>query len=259
MAASSTFSTSSAEFATDRGNAMNNIRGLEDIMRKMSDYERDQGRKIAQALTRAAYKTAEDVRNAMPGFLDRPTPWTLNSLRVVPASTSNLTAAVKFKDQKTGPSLPAAQYLLPQAYGGGRQLKPFEKALISGGRMPQGYYAVPGPGAQIDARGNVRRKQIQDVLAQLDSGSAAVKARGSAGRGMKVLGAGRKAGGRYFVVPVDATAPAGIYVRGTTGVRRISAVFLFVRRPDYQARFPFRNYASQRALFHIPRELAAAG
>lgn len=128
------------------------------------------GKQVKYAETVSLTKTAGDVRsglkNEIQKVFNRPTPYTLNSLRVQPATIANPVAFVWLKDE-AGKGTPADKYLAPQINGGSRSLKRFEQALQAAGVMPRGQFAVPAAGAQLDAYGNVKRSQIIQILSQL--------------------------------------------------------------------------------------------
>ena len=204
------------------------IKGLDELRAALDQFsDRRFNAAIATALTRTASKVRDSMRIEMARTLDRPTPYTLNSLYVKIATADNLNASVKFKDSKaeSGSNTPAASYMLPNVEGGKRKTKGFEAALRSMGALPEGWLVVPGPGATLDIYGNVSRGQVQQILAQLKTGS--VKA-----------GAQRKAGGQYFVLMPGAKAAPGIYQRELLG-RNVTPVFLYVSTATYRQRLDF--------------------
>jgi hypothetical protein len=130
------------------------------------------GRSAHYALMVAATRTAVDVKSAevaeMQSVFDRPASWTLNSLQVRPAQRSQPipTATVEFKynfDKGTGPG----RYLQAQLEGGMRRYKPYEAALHYAGKLPRGWYTVPGPGIELNAYGNISQGQIDKILSAL--------------------------------------------------------------------------------------------
>lgn len=198
----------------------------------------------AYALT----KTAQDIKSAevrsMSSVFDRPTKFTLNSLFVKPATKTDLTAEVFFKDGFG--SIPAWRYLGPQVEGGPRRHKAHELRLIKAGHMKPDEFAVPGAGVKLDAYGNISGSLIERILSQVQaaeqfSGYAANATAKSLKRAKK-----RKTG-RYFVLRPDGAGRAGrnvapgIYFRAS--VRDVVPVIMFVRAPKYQKRFPFYEVA----------------
>ncbi len=219
---------------------------------------------LPMALTRAAIDARNETRNAMGSIFDRPTPYTLNSLQAIPATRKNPASAVEFR-LFSGKGTPAPEYLLPQVDGGPRRLKRHERALQSAGFLPNGWFAVPGEEAQLDAYGNMKRGQIVKILSHL-------RAFGSAGsnlnrsRTTKSRGVRRKEG--YFPAkPGNREGlPPGIYQRDGADAR---PVLIFVARaPAYQPRFRFHAIVQATvrrrikehfdvALAHIARRFSA--
>lgn len=110
----------------------------------------------AVALTR----TAKDIREREIGLMrqvfDRPTPWTLNSLAVKPATKTDLVALVRKKEFGANS---AGHILGPHIEGGGRGQRRAEQAL--------GGFVVPGRGMKLDRYGNLPASVYVKILSQL--------------------------------------------------------------------------------------------
>jgi len=117
---------------------------------------------VATALTRTAGEAKKGWQGELRTKLDRPTPYTTNSVRTEMAKAENLVAVVAVKDQGEG-VLPA-EYLGTQQRGGDRNLRKFERALVSVGAMPATHKVVPARYALLDGYGNITRGQIVSVL-----------------------------------------------------------------------------------------------
>lgn len=222
--------------------------------------ERRMNAAFATALTRTASAIRQDIRREMPRVLDRPTPWTLNSLFVKPATASALVASVDFKDDRASSNggTPATYYLLPNVEGGARRLKRLEVALQAVGALPSGYFAVPAAGAKLDAYGNVSRGQIVQILSQLRIQLLAGSNRNMSWDARSQIAAQRRAGGRFFVVAPGARAmQPGVYQREFIG-RTVTPVFVFVRRANYRRRFDFYGMAQDFARVRLPQEFDRA-
>lgn len=182
----------------------------------------------ALAITRTAVKVKEAERAELVRAIDRPTPWTLNSIYLRKATPAKLEARVWLKDDLAGSGTPATKYLLPQVEGGARSTKRFERALQAAGALPNGWQVVPGSGALRDAYGNPSRGQIIQILSQLRITLVAGHTRNMSFDSAKAIRAQRRAGGRYFVVPVGRTSSIspGIYIRDFIG-RNITPVYHF--------------------------------
>ena len=106
-----------------------------------------------QGINKTAWDVRDGLKQEMPTVFDRPTPFTINSLKVYPSKTSDLTAEINFKGK------PSDHYLRPEVFGGARPQKMFEKRL--------GSYLIPGKDAPLDRYGNVSGSQIMRMLSVL--------------------------------------------------------------------------------------------
>lgn len=235
------------------------LREVQEALRGFSD------RRVAAAMATALTRTALAVRDAeqaeMRDSFDRPTPFTLNSLFVKPATALVLQADVFLKDNVSG-SRPASSWLQWQIGGGLRTLKAFERLLISGGYMRADDRAVPGRAARLDSYGNLSKGQIVQILGQLrlDSSTGSTRSlprvqaddnaktkRDKLNRIRRSLG---RAGGRYVALPNGTrTLLPGIYLNegrdfgakiGYGASRRLRPVLIFVSKAEYEPeRFDF--------------------
>lgn len=227
---------------------------------------RDLGqRQIPFATALALTRTAQAVKRAeiaeMQRVFDRPTPYTLNALYVKPATKANLSAHVWLKDD-TSKGTPAEKYLGAQIEGGGRRLKRFERALRAKGFLPEGMVAVPSSAVQLDSYGNMKSSQIVQILSALrafgEQGYLANRTKVSAARKRK----GKKQS-QYFVSrPGGGRLPLGVWMRSTSDLGRsggrIRPVLLFVKAPQYKARFKFHEIAEHTVATEFPKELKSA-
>jgi hypothetical protein len=235
---------------------------------------------VATGLTRTAVQVREAERDAMMQVFDRPTPYTLNSLWLQPASGSQsstgtalipgsvkgstrlarskfLEAQVYLKDDSAGSGTPATVYLRPQIEGGARGMKGLEKALSAVGYLPSGWRVIPGKGARLDAYGNVSRGQIIQVLSQLRVSMVAGFKRDMSFDPKKARRAQRRAGGRFFVMPAGSRAQPGVYQR-KFDERDIVPIFVFVRKATYRQRFDFFGIGERVALANLKQNVGAA-
>lgn len=204
------------------------------------------------ALTRVAKFAATEVLPAeMRQSFQNPTSYTLNSLRVEPATVDTLSARVMVKDQAAGHA--PQNYLLPEVEGGPRGTKGMEAALRYQGVLRTSQFVVPGTGATLDANGNVSGAQVRTILSALKNIRGGVSARGQrAGRGRKLsndLFAGKPNGGNR---------PDGIWRREG---KRLRMLFVFTdQAPNYGQRLDFTGSVQRVALerFRPEFERAAA-
>lgn len=147
------------------------ITGLDQLRTQLEAFsDRRFAAAIATALTRTARTVQDEWRKELTEQVDRPTSLTQRAPIVQQATAQSLTAIVAMRDQVAN-GQPPSLYLQPLAYGGGREHKKFERALIAQGSMPAGSYAIPTEHAKRDAYGNVTRGQLVQILVQLAGGS----------------------------------------------------------------------------------------
>ena len=207
---------------------------IESALRQLGNFERRQlPFVIAKALTATAQDAKAALRTAMPAAYDRPTPWTLNSLYVSPATKANLEARVFLKDQASG-GTPAAKYLGPSIFGGQRRTKGVERLLTGMGVLPQGMAVVPASGAEIDSYGNMKRGQYTKIIKQ-------IKTDGLTGPSIAAKKRKSKVRATYFVaVPGVSKLHPGVWERaGSSKGGGVRPVMLFIKVPAYKKQFDF--------------------
>lgn len=132
------------------------IDGLEELTAKLAEVA---GARLRGYLARSITRTAGEVKKGLQGEMrsgfDRPTPWTVNSLWVQPATQADLVAEVRFKDRSFKGGDPET-VVAPHIFGGGRKMKRSEQLLASA--------FAPGEGAPLDAYGNIRGGFLTKVL-----------------------------------------------------------------------------------------------
>jgi hypothetical protein len=207
-------------------------------------------RAAATAMTRTAVAIKAAQIEEMKRALDRPTPYALGGLFVSPAKARQnvLEAQVFVKDNVSGKGNPANKFLSPQVDGGDRRPKRFERALYLAGILPNGMFAVPGGGAQLDAYGNMRAAEIVKILSYFqafpDVGSRknstektrARLAKGNAKKGISGIA--------YFVLRSPrGKLPAGVYKR-TVGAG-VTPMLIFVDQPNYERKWQFYPVAAR--------------
>lgn len=187
------------------------------------------------ALNRVARSVESAERASVRSVFDRPTPFTLNSLRRQAATKTRLEAKVWFKDP---PRLTESEhYLLPQVYGGARRHKRFEQVLQRRGLLPKGRALVPASGAPLDAYGNVSRGLYARIYASLNA--SPVGANASLRSRRRMGHAQRARGGTFFYGTVK--GKRGIWARFYFAFgNAVRPVFLeTTSMPSYRKRFAF--------------------
>ena len=230
--------------------------GLKELQSMMTDLEKRQfPYATAKALTKTAQKVKEEQIKVMQRTIDRPTPYTLNSLYVKSATKNNLTSMVYFKEGFFGAGVPAANFIQPHVDGGKRNLKRFESALRRIGVLPIGMFIAPGEACQLDAYGNIPGSFIIQIMSYFRAfgeqgyrANITDKRKKSLKRGSK-----RSLGFEYFVSKGKGEwygrqqhLPPGIYKRVDFAAgSAIKPIMMFVKEPVYRKRFPFFETAQK--------------
>lgn len=194
------------------------------------------------ALTQTAQEIVKAEQQEMESVFKKTSKYTLNSLRLRPATKEKMSARVYVKDD-------AVKYLTPNIDGGQRPYKGMENALIKTGRMPPGTNAVPAGGKQVTA-GEVMKLLSSLMAAEMTSGYSANRtAQSKKRRGAKLVD--------YISLaqPWGRLKP-GIYKR--TGNHQLAAVFFYVKRAQYKRLFNFYGVAQSIAEDKFPQLHAAA-
>lgn len=238
---------------------------VSEVTRYLDDVQK---RQLPFAFSHATHKTARQIIEAekkeMMRAFDRPTPYTLNSLEILPKRPNkSMPSAKVWLKYFSGKGTPAEKYLMPEIAGGYRRHKRFESALLRAGIMPPGHYAVPGRSAQKDAYGNMSRGQIVQLLAyfrafpemgyranmsdarrkRLQKSKKKTKKR-RASRGFEYIYFARKEGRRL----------PGIYQKMTGGVN-LKTIVRFVKQPNYSKRFDYYGVAEKVVKTNLKRNL----
>lgn len=222
--------------------------GLEESLARLTDLERNQlPFATALALTRVAEDVKARLQGEMRSVFDRPTPYTLDSLRLIPATKERLSARVWIKDEADKAS-PATRWLTPEVFGGNRREKRVETLLQNRGLIGSGRYITPAKGAKLDRYGNLNRGQLQQILsglgAQFDRYSNSTDSRRS--RGNRV---------RFFVMRKAGRAFA---IGERLGKRSIAVRLAIVARPNYSTRLDFFAIGEAEARARLPSRFEAA-
>jgi len=207
---------------------------------KLRGWEKDQlPYATALALTRTAQLMQQALVENMRKVFDRPTPYTLSSTYIKPATKTQLYAEVFLKNYASK-GVPASVFLAPQIYGGQRNLKSSEKMLQKAGYLPSGMVWVPGSGARMNGYGNIMPSQLVQVVSALQ---AFPQAGYLANRSNRAGARGNKTSMQFFVgKPAGGRLPLGVYMRTKSGLKPI---LIFVKSPNYKPRFHFFDVAKQ--------------
>jgi hypothetical protein len=208
-------------------------------------------------LNRAAALVREDEVKEMRAVLDRPTPYTLNSISIDYANRDRLKATVDFKAGIGNKTRSAERWIGVQARGGPRRMKAAEGQLsrnVLGGRP---VFLVPAKDAPLDAYGNVSRGAMVKILSSL-------RALGENSKSKTRKSRGKRRQEEYFAIyNLRPGLKPGIYRRIKTGFgNAVVPIFFFARKPPtYSVRFDFDGVARRSVdqnLQRIWREVLAA-
>tara|TARA_Y100001963_G_C6653844_1_gene387045 strand:- start:47 stop:694 length:648 start_codon:yes stop_codon:yes gene_type:complete len=165
------------------------------------------------ALNSTAFDARADVQEALPKFLDRPSPFTIKGVQVKKSSKKKLISAVGFASKTFG-KLPAGTGIPPAEY---------MKRLIKGGtRNPYNkYIAIPATKRDQNKYGSLKRGQVRRLL------SNKAKYFGGVPKGNENWG-------------------FGIWERtGKGGRKSIRKRVIFVDQAKYEKKFPFKRLVVQ--------------
>jgi hypothetical protein len=210
------------------------------------------------AINNVAAKVIAAEQREMRDVFDRPTPWTLSSMRVIQfATAASLSARVGFKDGAFKGSN-AGDYLQPQVVGGARPAKRFESLLYMRGLLPSGDFLIPSSATALDAYGNVPRGVYSKVAAQLQASREKHNNQTATSRKRKRGKAVPQA--EYFVgKPAGGRLPMGVWSRFPFGHgSAIKPVFTFSSWTSYRELFPFFDVAEMTVNDEMPTAFASA-
>jgi hypothetical protein len=198
------------------------ITGIKEYQQSLSVLARH---KVLLAVADALNHTVSGARIALQKEMDdsfkpKTTPYLKSGIQTRKADKQNLSAAVFISDKERGKgSLSPSQILRPQIFGGPRSVKASERRLRMG-FMGHGQYVVPGPGAPLDAYGNISAGNMQRILGH-------IKAYREEGFNKTKKSAG------HYVVPF-----VGVFKRVAGGSSAPVLLFTY-KQPHYEERFDF--------------------
>lgn len=200
------------------------MKGVDVVLKEMEHEQKKFRFGAAVALTRTAKRSQEAVKAGIRSSFDRPTPYTVNSTRIRPATKQRLQADVLLKDESFK-GTPATRYLWPQVHGGIREPKRIEVLLRARGIISGNEYVVPGKGVRLNTYGNMTRGQVQKILSNM--GAQYDAHQNTTNRKMI----------QYFVARIRGIR--GVWQRVGVKGRRIKPILIFVKSPTYRKRLDF--------------------
>ena len=208
------------------------------ILLELSDFQKKLIPAVAMdTVNHIANIAAKKVRTAMSQVFDRPTPYTLNSIFVKPAKVASLEAFayVGIKDWPDK-GIAANKFLSPEIYGGQRNLKRSEEALLRKGLLPVGSLAIaPGKGMKLNQYGNIPGSAMVSILSGLKAFSEVGYI---ANRAAKTK---TKKPRQFIVFDPPGKGTLGVYERYGTGMRKVKPLLAFIKQPHYKPRLRFHD------------------
>ena len=211
---------------------------------------------VEKTMDRLAYDVRDAVKQQLPLVFDRPTPYTMNSLRTTLTKNHNMRAEVWFKD--TYPGMVKQHYLEPQVFGGPRVMKRFEQFGLKG-------YFEPSKYASLNTYGNLSRGLLNQILSAL--GSAEYKSGFKANRterSKKRLKKAKKLREFFQIHEGAKHLTPGVYEEINKGGKSyIKPVLIQIRQPSYHKRLRFYEISgdvvSKRLMVVLGEEMVKRG
>ena len=219
---------------------------------------------VAQAMTDAAKAGDRKIRSDMSRYIDRPTPFTVNSTYISFANPNRMRAEVGFK-QFAAKGTPAGKYLSAMARGGDRSHKRSETILRLAGAIDPDQYITPSKenGWAGDPYGNVPRGTYTMMISQLKAfgGSLSYLNASNSKRSQRK----RARAGQFFM---SRSGRAILYQSPGGGRDNTETAFMVLdQAPNHERRFPIVKLLNEEVAREYPRlimrrlrrELASAG
>ncbi len=209
------------------------IKGLDQVKQQLGHMARQVDFAASKALNTTAFAVNGRIKVDMQAvFEGGATAYTLRAFQVDKSSKADLRAVVRLRTDAPNGGTAYDRALGHLFNGGTRDWKKLESWLRGRGLMPAGLMAVPGKGCPLDARGNIRKTALSEMLSSLSSwrpGSMHTYRKTGGGKSVKAVG--------YFVVMPGASShlKPGIYKRVETGGSSgISPMVMFVRKGNWR-------------------------
>lgn len=196
-------------------------------------------RALADAMNHTANQARQALRAEMESVFDRPSPWVLDSTRIISARPTRdleqIEAIVTVKDGKLG-SHGFDEWFSAQVYGSNRLTKGSEKMLRKKGVLRPGQFISPTQWTPRDAQGGISRQWMTQVL----SGLSAFNMAGSDHNATTSRRSAAKGHAKAFFVIKRGKVPIGIAER--RGKHDMKIMLMFTRgKPQYRGLYRFHD------------------
>ncbi len=194
---------------------------LEKLEAQLSNLEREQlPFAMVTTINQVAGEVQAAIRAEMSKVFDRPTPTTLNSLKVWKANKRTLTGRVFVRDEASK-GTPPVRYLVPQVEGGQRRVKRFERSILRVSSMSGGFFSF-GHAAPLNRYGNLTAGKIVQILTVLRAHGEQGYAANESKRSLARKSTKGRTPARYFLGrPGGGLLPYGVWQRTKDGVKPI--------------------------------------
>lgn len=214
------------------------VTGMDAALARLNGLSKQMKFAAAVAMTKTAKDIEARLKGEMAGAFESASPYTARSTFSTAARKERLEAVIGIKDKApargTSPATILKEHFAPGT-GTQRGNKPFEKALMALGVLPNGWRVVIGNAMPRDAYGNPKRAAVTEILGAMKSRMQVAKGRG---KKMQLVG--------YFAIQPGSGSrlEPGIWWRSG---RSIKPMLIFV---------PAASYAQRVDLDKIGRETA---
>lgn len=229
------------------------IEGLQATMANLAGLQKQVRYAAGRALNNVAFKANAEIKDEMKRIFEGGvTPWVQRAFRVDRAARDSLTAVVALRDDQN-----YSKTLRHLFTSGTRQWKLLEGWLRARQLIPAGMMAVPGDAIALDARGNIRKAQLDEMLGVLGSSIRNLRVqykRDSRNKARKDIG--------FFVVLPGSTAAKhlhpGIWRRMETGsTSKPQPYVMYVRRGRWRQFINLHQIGSRTVAKHWRTEFDA--
>lgn len=214
------------------------IKGLKAVLANLAGQQKQVAFAASKALNTTAFAINAELKREMDAtFKGGATAYTKRAFKVSKSNKHSLEAAITLRDDAPDAGMAYSKALQHLFTGGTRDWKKLEGYLRAIGLVPNGYMAVPGFAAPLDARGNMRKAALNEMLGVIRSSIRnlrVVRRSGGAGKAQK-----EQKGIGYFVVLPGAKTKLhpGIWKRIESGSSSSVAAMIMYVRPGTWRRF----------------------
>ena len=208
-------------------------------MELFKELEKDIDAIRIKTMNDTAWIVKKKLSEEMARVFDRPTPFTLRSIFIKPATETKEYVEIGLINEVSKGRAPS-KYLQSSILGGQRPEKRFEYWMRQAGILPQGMFIVPGPAAPLNQYGNIQGGEYTRILSWLKAHPDVYSRTTSKSKRSK-----KGKAYDYFLRGTQGHMQ-GLW-KHVTATDRISPVLLFVKQPQYEQRFKFFEVADQTA------------